>query len=385
MRTLFVDAEWNIPFYGGSQGLDLLSIGCRLEDSAAESSKGFFRLIRPEHPRLLNQQTVKLLKVGNNLLSQANTCEEVLCEFCDAFPRSDLLVIWSSVAFKMLEEKLTDCGLPLPTKRIIILQDFLVHTFKTYSKHTPSFKECLKQFEVPFRTDLLHNAKYDAIYLQDLFAAVSEQMHQSSKMKVPLYHTAYSRVLHREGCPFTSGRDLRLADWGDALRGKHLCAYCLGRSEFQLFKAPMHYRPKSRPKKITPPPPEPYRSRADIPKVISKAKRPVKKYVPLDEEEFTEYCAKRNIQCSFGVGIVYLRTPAAHWKIEHEGTDVHCILHENRRPHTDFVTRLRSANGSFHQQQVKVEDIYEAVRYIYGHDRQALKPRSRDKETPCLA
>lgn len=182
MRTLFVDVEWNIPFYGGSQGLDLLSIGCRIEDSAAESSQGFFRLIRPEHPRLLNQQTVKLLKVGNTLLSQANTCEEVLCEFCDAFPRSDLLVIWSNVAFKMLEEKLTDYGLPLPTKRIIILQDFLVHTFKTYSKHTPSFKECLKQFEVPFRTDLLHNAKYDAIYLQDLFAAVSEQMHpQGSK------------------------------------------------------------------------------------------------------------------------------------------------------------------------------------------------------------
>lgn len=385
MRTLFVDVEWNIPFYGGTKGLDLLSIGCRLEDSSAESTQGFFRLIRPEHPRLLNQQTVKLLQVGNTLLSQANTCSDVLHEVVDQFPRFGLLVIWSREAYDILVEKLHAYGLSLPTRRIIILQEFLVHTFKTYAKHTPSFKECLIQFGVPFRTDLLHNAKYDAIYLQDLFTAVSDRMHKSSKMNIALYRTASSAILHSEGCPFTASRVTKPAGWEDALRGKHLCSYCSKRNRFQVFKAPIYYRPKTRRKHFTPPPPEPYRSRADIPKVISKAKSPKIKYVPLDEDAFTAYCSERNIQCSFGVGIVYLRTPAAHWKIEHEGTTVQCILHENRRFHMDFISRLRSSQGSYHQQQVKVEDIYEAVRYIYGHDRQALRPRQCNKDISCLA
>ena len=108
------------------------------------------------------------------------------------------------------------------------------------------------------------------------------------------------------------------------------------------------------------------------------------KYVPLDEDDFSAYCSERNIQCSFGVGIVYLRTSAAHWKIEHEGTTVQCILHENRRSHADFVSRLRSSQGSYHQQQIKVVDIYEAVRYIYDHDRQALRPRQCNKDISCV-
>ena len=376
MSYLCIDVEWNIPANHAGD-IELMSIGAACWDSKSRALRTYFRLIRPEHMELITPVTYRLLNLGPVVIEQAKTCEEVLSNFVSTFfghaimGREDPVVFWSTDAWHVLKAHLDKCGLKIPSKRIVILQDVLRFSQKGRSSgKTVSFTAALQRFDVDYQKKLLHNSKHDARYLIDLYDAIYDNLARTGDLNQPLVHTQNSRILHYPGCHYMRKRQHFAGSWEDALSGWGLCKFC-GREK---RSAPQKSEKKAEKKACVVAIPLP-----ECVEAISAAKKKKKKktpaHAPFVEEVFTAYCEERGISYQFSIGWVFLRTPAAFWKIQHEDTTVLKVLHQSLRQDRAFLSRKQQPNVGYHEQFVYGKDIFGAVDYIYEHDRHFLNPQ----------
>ena len=374
MSYLCVDVEWNIPADHAGD-IEMLSIGAACWDSNKRDLRTYFRLMKPEHMELITPVTYRLLNLGPVVIEQAKPCEEVLSNFVFTFfshaimDRDDPVVFWSTDAWQILKTHLEKCGLKIPCKRVVILQDILMFSEKRKGGKAISFESALQQYGISHRKELLHNSKYDAQYLIDLYDVVYDSMTKAGDMRYPLVHTPTSRVLHFSGCRYMRKRQHFAGSWEDALSGWSLCK-CCGRQKHTTKRLPT--KPEKKQDCVVAIPLPECVGSINVANSRRKARKPDP--LPFVEEEFKTYCEERSISCQFSVGWVFLRTPVSFWKIKHEESTVQKVLHQSWRMDRAFVSRKQQPNAGYHEQFVYGKDIFGTVDYIYEHDRHFLHP-----------
>jgi hypothetical protein len=364
LSYLCVDVEWNYPV-DPAEPVEMLSIGASCWDSVHQRSRTFFRLIKPERMELITPSTFRLLKVGQTVLDQAKPCGEILAAFDRTFfdgyffKGKDAIVFWNLDAWLVFKSQMDRYGFKLPSRRIVILQDVLHFADKSsLLGRIPGFEAALQMYHVPYRRELLHNSKYDASYLIDLYDAAYDRLTDLGDKNAPLVHTRYSRTLHHPSCRYLKGKQAIRGSWADALNGWPLCI-CCGR-----YPEPKALRPAKKKKAQA--------KHANHSSKQSKSKA-LREARPLDEAAFEEFCESLDIACQFSVGWVLLRTPVSFWKIQHDGTRVLNVLHESLR--VGISTAEQKSISGFHQQEVFDKDIFETAQYIYEHDKHFLSPK----------
>ncbi len=369
MSYLCIDVEWNIPD-NPSEDMELISIGAACWDSVNSFTRTYFKLMRPERMDLIKPLTYRLLNLGPVVLEQAKPCEEILKNFADTFSGRGFLfedspiVLWHQDDWNILKQNLDKFSLSLVSNRIIILQDVITFSGKLNNGGQPmDFEAALRAFGVFYRPELLHNSKYDAQYLIDLYDAVYNDIIEAENSLVPLAHTASSKTLHHSGCRYLAGRETVDSSWEDALTGWSLCK-CCGR------KVVSDYQPAPK-----------YKSENTLAVIGSikprnSAKNPPRKkkphdFGPLDEERFIKHCESLGMDCHMSFGWTFLTTPVSSWIIQHDGTKVQQILHRNMRISR---TRVHKMLEGYHQQRIFNKNIFRVATYIYKHDKHFLQP-----------
>ena len=366
MNYLCIDIEWNTPDNPAEQA-ELLSIGAACWDSVSKMTRTYFKLIKPQRMDLITSDTYRRLNLGPVVLEQAKPCDEILANFVYTFSnrkymkRRDVIVLWSQQQWQMLKEQLDKRDLALPCNRIVILRDILSYASRSDFGRRIDFASALQKYGVKHRKELLHNAKYDAQYLIDLYDRVYERMADQPE-RVSLVHTEASRVLHRPNCRYMKKRAHHVGSWTDALEGWPLCRCCWRKKppagSWRMVKREHIKREK--------------REETKPQEVAAKPKKPKAPSLPFDEETFTAYCADRGMTCQYSIGWVYLQTPVSFWKIKHEGSKVQKVLHQSWRLDESAFKRKQQPDEGYHQQVVYNKDIYETADYIYEHDRHYL-------------
>lgn len=370
MSYICVDIEWNIP-KDPTAPMEALSIGAVFAQDDTTPGKSFFKYIQPEYKELIRPDTLKLLHIGPVPLMQAATCAEVMRKFDRSFPDYDTLVIWNREALSFLQHTMSQCGTGIRTRRIVVLQDLLQVTCKDVRKgSTIGMRSALRKFEIPHDPSFFHISKYDAMYLQQLYRAISTYLRTTAEANMPLFHTPNSLILHYAGCRYLSNRTALSASWEDVITGAPLCTRCAGEGALRAFHGPKKVK-----KTIPRPSAELHRDKKDIPKTKNK-RSPIKWALdqfaePFDEAAVEEYCAKRDIGCTVACRWIFIRTPAAHWRIEHDGHKVLAVFHENLYPSKHRVKKSKLQTG-FHQQKITTKDVFEVIRYIKQHDQKFL-------------
>lgn len=370
MSYICVDIEWDIP-KNPEAPQEALSIGAVYAQDDAPLRKPFFKYIQPEHKEFVLPDTLKLLHIGPVPLMQASNCVEVMQKFDQTFPIYDTLVIWNRDALSFLKQTMESCGTTIHTRRIVVLQDLLQETCKDERKgSTMGFKRALKKFEIAHNPDLFHISKFDALYLQQLYCAISNYLRTTAEDTIPLFRNLNSHTLHHEGCRYLKNRTILAASWEEAIAGEPLCRSCAGEGALRVFHGPK--KPK---KLVLQPSVELHRDKKDIPKK-KKNTAPIKWAVdqfaePFDEAEVEAYCAKREIGCTVACHWIFIRTPVAHWRIEHDGHKVLAVFHENLYPSKHSVKKSKLQTG-FYQQKVYSKDVFEVISYIKSHDQKFL-------------
>jgi hypothetical protein len=376
MSYLCIDVEWNIPA-DQAEDIELLSIGVACWDSVNRLTRTYFRIIRPNRIDLVTPTTYRLLNLGPVVLNAAKSSEEVLSNFANTFQgrgylsKDDPIVVWNREAWDLLKSHLDKFGLSLPMKKVVILQDVLSFADKdNHIGRSMGFETALRRYGVNYRRELLHNSKYDAQYLIDLYDAVYDRLTETGDAAAPLVHTKFSKILHQEGCRYLKGREVYDGDWADALFGWQLCSYCGSRGALKAIRVPKKKQSAKQPIIRLPQISTPKKTEAKPPK--PKKEKPK----PLDELAFTEHCENLGISCHFSIGWVFLRTPVSFWKIKYEDTKVLTVLHQSMHvSRSDAGKRKRKTNEGFHQQYVFGKDIFQTVNYIYEHDKHFLYPK----------
>lgn len=378
MSYLCIDVEWNIPA-NQAENIEMLSIGAACWDSDYHMTRTYFKLIRPERMDLVTPTTYRLLNLGPVVLGQAKSCSEVLHNFDESFrghgyiTKEDAIVFWNSEALNLLKREMDKVGLSLPSNKIVVLQDVLSFADKDNGRgRSMGFESALRHYQVHYRRELLHNSKYDAQYLIDLYDAAYDRLAEVGDKKTPLVHTKYSKVLHHADCHYVKGREITEGFWEDALIGWHLCSCCGKRGDLRAIRIPKVKKPKADPVIISLPKTEKVKKSAKPPK----AKKSKKVYEPLNEVAFAKHCENLGINCHFSIGWVFLRTPVSFWKIQHEETRVLDVLHQSMRVSNSLAVKHKSrTHEGFHQQKVYDKDIYGTLKYIYEHDKHFLYPK----------
>lgn len=377
MSYICVDIKWNIPT-NPEAPMEALSIGAVFAQDDSSKCKTFFKYIQPEQKELVLPDTLKLLHIGPVPLMQAAPCSEVMQKFDQTYPAYDTLVIWNRDALSFLKRTMDLCGTSIHTKRIVVLQELLQETCKDVRKgSTMGFRRALKQFSIAHNPDLFHISKFDALYLQQLYCAIADHLRTKAEETVPLFHTPASHILHHEGCWYLKNHTVLSANWNDAIAGEPLCRFCAGEGALRAFRGP------KKPRKAAPKPTaELHRDKKDIPK-SKKKHTPIKWAVdqfaePFDENAVEAYYAKRNIGCTVACRWIFIRTPAAHWRIEHDGHKVLSVFHENLYPSKHSGKKSKLQTG-FHQQKVYSKDVFEIIDYINHHDQRFLHEKGQPK------
>ena len=90
------------------------------------------------------------------------------------------------------------------------------------------------------------------------------------------------------------------------------------------------------------------------------------------EEMIETICRKFGMKCQFSDGVIFVSTTIASWRLFHDGRVVTAIYHQNYRNNMNGAhskNRRTKFSHEFHRQDKYIEDYYDALDYIYCHDK----------------
>lgn len=391
MSYLCIDVEWNIPD-DQSVDMELISIGAACWDSVNRFTRTYFKLMRPERMDMIRPLTYRLLNLGPVVLEQAKPCEEVLKNFVETFSGREYLdddspiVLWHQDDWNFLKQNLDKYGLSLLNNRIIILQDVITFSGMLNTEGQPvGFEAALQAFGVFYRPELLHNSKYDAQYLIDLYDAVYDDLMEAGSSLVPLIHTVSSKTLHHSGCRYLEGRTIVDGSWEDALNGWSLCKCCGRKVVLDYHPEPKYISENTlaliasiKPRNSVKNPPRKKTQKAKRSKgkiTLDALDEAILKFGPLNEDCFIKHCKSLEIECHMSFGWAFLTTPVSSWKIQYDGTKVLQVLHQSMKISRDRIEKEdHRTHEGYHQQRIFHKDIFGVATYIYEHDKHFLQP-----------
>lgn len=157
------------------------------------------------------------------------------------------------------------------------------------------------------------------------------------------------------------------------MEGAPLCKHCAREGALRAFHIPK--KPGNTASAPAAQPRQAEKKEPDAPKPPAPVKRPIDLFAqPYEEAAVEAFCARRNIACTVACRWIFLRTPAAHWRIEHDGYKALTVYHENLNPSKRSEGKSKMHTG-FHRQTVYSKDIFEIIAYIHCHDQRFLRSK----------
>ena len=88
------------------------------------------------------------------------------------------------------------------------------------------------------------------------------------------------------------------------------------------------------------------------------------------ERYVSQLCRRLHLECSFAVGIIFVKSKYTTWRIYHQEGMIERVCHENYR---NYICAGRKLSGKFeygfHLQEVRATNFKEVLIYIAKHDR----------------
>lgn len=94
------------------------------------------------------------------------------------------------------------------------------------------------------------------------------------------------------------------------------------------------------------------------------------------EQTVTELCKQYNIKCHFtNSEFIMITTRAGYWRLEYWSNGTIKIYHNNYNPELGLLYKKSGRfDEGFHIHKINVQNIKEALEYIYIHDTTYLDP-----------
>lgn len=91
------------------------------------------------------------------------------------------------------------------------------------------------------------------------------------------------------------------------------------------------------------------------------------------EKKIEELCNYLKLDFKLSQGVIFINTKIFRWRIHHCDSKVSDIFHENYHNLSYRFHKKKKYNFEFHRQSVDISNIYEAIYYIYDHDKRFFK------------
>lgn len=101
---------------------------------------------------------------------------------------------------------------------------------------------------------------------------------------------------------------------------------------------------------------------------------------PLTDENIEKICESFGLTCNFVADMVSISTASGYWRIYLNNKDkVSHVMHANFRVNrsTAFQRGRIKCNQGFHNQNLKMDNFYDVVGYIYRHDKKMMQGKKK--------
>ena len=99
------------------------------------------------------------------------------------------------------------------------------------------------------------------------------------------------------------------------------------------------------------------------------------KHMPLSDENIGSICRYFGFEYNISIGAVFIKTNYSAWIVFYSDNKVTDIYHENYRKNLSLYNKKPKFVEGFHHQNKNIDNFYDAVRYIYYHEKNFLKPK----------
>ena len=341
-ELLFIDVEWNqIKDQMECESSEMLQIAAIGFTKRYSGKRKYTRTIRPKHIEKIKACTYKLLKMSPKTLEEAVPMEQVMNEFYQKFPKFQVVIVWSRDAYELLKYNSSAYGYKMPRHRVVVLQE-LLQDIRPKGKKKMGFQKALHAAGIPHDVKLLHCAKHDVKYLQQLYRAIFQKYEEICEIDRECYSSKKSKVVHNAGCRYAkliAEHNLVKKQRTEVFYGTNICKCCNQQEGFRTFSWK---------------------------KVVRKNPKNMK---PSFEDDYIfavcEYCG---VKCQIGKGVIFINTGMTTWRIYHDEEKVVGVYHENYRVKKEDYLKKKKWKEGYHRQQVREDTLYEVVRYIQKHD-----------------
>lgn len=99
----------------------------------------------------------------------------------------------------------------------------------------------------------------------------------------------------------------------------------------------------------------------------------------LSDDEIETLCKNHNLDCHItSGGLISITSNVSRWRITHDNFRKIKLYHQNQKYNVNRKNHKKYAEG-YHQQKVNANNLLEAIRYIYEHDKWFLKNQNNKK------
>ena len=185
---LFIDIEWN-KYYSGKYKADgIIEIGAVSNSNLAD---GLFYYLKPEN--YIPKKVLQFLNVSIALLENDSvTKEKALSELEGKIHTYEQIMVWSEETMNILKDICDDEV--LEGRKIGVLQDILAEKLG----ERMSYERTLKTYEIEYDPISLHNSKYDAECMMQLYERVMTDIDIETAESINKIHRLKGKALNQE-------------------------------------------------------------------------------------------------------------------------------------------------------------------------------------------
>lgn len=351
MKYVFLDIEWNRYVVDGICGNDIMEIGALGVRNDYTTEKKFFSYVQPQYPKQIDKSQYSLLHTKKTVFENAESITYVLKKFAKEFPKIPYLIVWGRESYAIFENELKKYNIDIPIDHVIVLQDVYGMMKKgSVRDKAPGFRTALKSCQIHYENQLLHDSRYDAFYLKQLFIILKHLYeNQYRSFNKYFFRSGNSDVLHLRKCHYIrrmNKENIRKAHAKMLWEGYRICQYCCERF------------PKT-----------------DFSKECVRTAIEESGYKYVSEEVFVEWlCERMKFKYHLTDGVIFVETGISKWFIELDGHKVVDVYHENSG-RTQKVSQQKFRNN-YHNQELNKKKTRDILYYIKEHDAERLKYRN---------
>ena len=199
---IFVDIEWNVntntlPLY------DPVRIGITACDKNMILKKSLSKVIHPSSIDTVTKKTFKMTHTSREVLMKGKNIDDVFTSVSKTFSSYRYIVVWTKTTYDIFKECAKKAGIRLPKHSPVLLQNVIMDIANNCTCQ-PGFESVLKAENIEYVPSALHNSKYDAKYLFDLYSKLYNKYSIISSGRDKCVSSNKSNILHCPQCKYTA-------------------------------------------------------------------------------------------------------------------------------------------------------------------------------------